>query len=214
MISPMVIDISQYIAATERSIDSRVVNGEHMRVLVAKRTFATDQADLWDALTSIERIPNWFLPISGDLKVGGRFQFEGNAGGEILECDPDSHFKVTWEGGGAISWVDIFLTPNETGTQLKLEHLAMVPKEMWDQFGPGAVGIGWEMGLIGMQLHVVEKQPRVPGAGMAWAGSDNGKDFIRASSQKWCEASIAFGTPEEEARAAATRCTGAYTGEA
>jgi hypothetical protein len=27
-----------------------------------------------------------FLPISADYRVGGRFQFEGNAGGEILVC--------------------------------------------------------------------------------------------------------------------------------
>ena len=32
-----------------------------------------------------ERIPRWFLPVSGDLRLGGRYQLEGNAGGEVLE---------------------------------------------------------------------------------------------------------------------------------
>jgi hypothetical protein len=28
------------------------------------------------------------MPISGELRVGGSFQLEGNAGGEILTCEP------------------------------------------------------------------------------------------------------------------------------
>jgi hypothetical protein len=41
------------------------------------QSYDTDQDDLWDAVTNIERIPRWFLPISGDLKVGGSYQLEG-----------------------------------------------------------------------------------------------------------------------------------------
>ena len=43
--------------------------------------------DVWDALTNPERIGRWFLPISGDYRLGGRYQFEGNAGGEIVACE-------------------------------------------------------------------------------------------------------------------------------
>jgi uncharacterized protein YndB with AHSA1/START domain len=42
-------------------------------------------------------IPRWFLPIAGDLRLGGRFQLEGNAGGEITECRPPRRLAVTWE---------------------------------------------------------------------------------------------------------------------
>ena len=30
-------------------------------------------------------------PISGDLRLGGRYQLQGNAGGEILVCEPPQH---------------------------------------------------------------------------------------------------------------------------
>ena len=58
------------------------------KVVELRRSYDADVADVWDACTNPERIPRWFLPISGDLRLGGRFQLEGNAGGEIKECDP------------------------------------------------------------------------------------------------------------------------------
>ena len=52
-----------------------------------RRTYDAPIDDVWDALTTPERIGRWFLPISGDYRLGGRYQFEGNAGGEILACE-------------------------------------------------------------------------------------------------------------------------------
>ena len=46
-----------------------------------------------------ERISRWFLPISGDYRLGGRYQLEGNAGGEILECDRPHLLRVSWVFG-------------------------------------------------------------------------------------------------------------------
>ena len=71
---------------------------------------ATDAADLWDACTNIDRIPRWFLPITGDLKVGGQYQLEGNASGTILTCDPPRAFTATWEYGGDVSWIEVHVT--------------------------------------------------------------------------------------------------------
>ena len=65
------------------------------------RLYDTSVDDLWDALTSKERIPRWFLPVEGDLKLGGRYQLKGNAGGTITACTPPNHFAATWEFGGA-----------------------------------------------------------------------------------------------------------------
>jgi uncharacterized protein YndB with AHSA1/START domain len=78
-------------------------DGAQTRIAVARRTYRTDQADLWDALTNAERIPRWFLPISGDLEPGGRYQFEGNAGGVVERCDEPEFFAVTWEMGPTVS---------------------------------------------------------------------------------------------------------------
>jgi hypothetical protein len=46
---------------------------------------------------------------------------------------------------------------------------------------------------------------------MAWQASDEGREFTRRSSEAWGEASIAFGTDPDAARAAAKRTTGFYT---
>jgi hypothetical protein len=46
---------------------------------------------------------------------------------------------------------------------------------------------------------------------MAWAASAEGREFMTLSSQRWCDASIAAGTDQADARAAADRTTAAYT---
>ena len=205
----MVIDISEFIQATSRAVE--VKDGQ--KVLIASRSYPTGIADLWDALTNIDRIPRWFLPVSGDLKVGGRYQFEGNAGGEVLECEAPDRFYVTWEFGGQVSWVEIRLASVTGGTQLTLRHTALVPEEMWQQFGPGAVGIGWEMGFLGLAEYVVTGVAVAQGEGLTWMGSPEGKTAVRSIGDKWCDAAIAFGDDSKEARAAADRCAAAYTGE-
>ena len=68
-----------------RTVGTRTLEAGEARVVTISQSYATDAADLWDACTNIERIPRWFLPISGDLKVGGSYQLEGHASG----TDPD-----------------------------------------------------------------------------------------------------------------------------
>ena len=119
-------------------------------MVVAQRRYAGTIDEVWDALTNAERIPRWFLPVSGDLRLGGRYQFEGNAGGEITACDPPRMLAVTWEmQADQVSWLTVRLAPAGDRTELELEHVAHVDDAFWDQFGPGAVGVGWDMGLMG-----------------------------------------------------------------
>jgi uncharacterized protein YndB with AHSA1/START domain len=69
------------------------------------------------------RISRWFLPISGDLRLCGRFQLEGNAGGEITDCEPPRRLAVTWEFGGHMILVTVDLAPaGEAATELRLRH--------------------------------------------------------------------------------------------
>src|SRR5204863_121918 len=80
----------------------------------------------------------WFLPVSGDLRLGGRYQLEGNAGGTIERCDPPRSFAATWEFGGQQSWIEVSLTEQPAGrVRLELEHVAHVTAELWAQFAPG-----------------------------------------------------------------------------
>lgn len=208
----MQIDISHHIGAVVREIARIEKNGEPAWKLVATRRYATNPDDLWDALTNPERIPRWFLPVSGDLRLGGKYQLQGNASGDILVCHAPQHLGLTWDMQGQISWVDVYLDKQGNGTELQLEHIAHVPDEFWKQFGPGAVGVGWEGALLGLALHSETGASVSPEASQEWQASDAGKRFFQLSSEGWCAASIAAGTDPDEARTAAANTTGFYTG--
>jgi uncharacterized protein YndB with AHSA1/START domain len=207
------IDVTGQINAVRRQVGSRVLEAGEARVVTVSQTYKAALDDVWDACTNPERIPRWFLPISGDLRVDGRYQLEGNASGTVQRCDPPNSFAATWEYGGEVSWIEVRLSAESEGqTRFELQHVAHVDDERWAEFGPGAVGVGWDMGLVGLSLHLSSDGRAVdPQEGAAWAASDEGKQFMSLSSQRWCEASVAAGTPEAEARGAAERTTAAYT---
>jgi len=209
----MKIDVARQVGAITRAVQNRMHDGKPARVVIASRTYDTDVDDLWDALTSAERIPRWFLPVSGELRLGGRYQLQGNAGGTITQCDPPRHVAMTWEFGGDVTWVDVKLTPTTDGkAHLELEHIAHVDDARWDQFGPGAVGVGWDLTLTGLDWHLTTGGSVAPGEGLEWLLSDEGKQFVRVSSDDWRQASVASGTDAAAARDAALRTTAAYTG--
>jgi uncharacterized protein YndB with AHSA1/START domain len=176
------------------------------------RIFPAELTDVWDACTNPERIPHWFLPVSGELREGGRYRLEGNAGGTVTRCDAPHGFAATWEFGDDTSWVELRLeSEGDERTRFKLEHIAYVD-ERWAQFGPGAVGIGWEGALIGLYLYLTTRQA-VDRVEMAkWTASDEGRRFLALSSGAWCEADMVHGSDPAEARAAADRTTAFYTG--
>src|SRR5262245_7679788 len=149
MVWSSTMDPSAAIDAIHREILDTTREGEPARVVVAERSYPSPASDVWDALTNAERIPRWLLPISGDLRLDGHYQLEGNAGGTITACEPPRHLAVTWEFGGAMSWVDVYLTESGDDTTLRLEHVARVSEfdDKWDEFGPGAVGVGWDLAL-------------------------------------------------------------------
>lgn len=195
-----------------REIRTGERDGTPTKIAVARRTYATDRADLWDAVTTPERIVRWFLPVSGDLSVGGRYQLEGNAGGTVERCDAPASFDVTWEFGGSVSWLTVSLTESGGGTTLELVHEAVVPQELWDQYGPGATGVGWDLGLMGLGLHVADPTaPIDPKAAEAWSLSPDGVAFARLAATGWADAAVAAGDDPAAARAAAERTVAFYT---
>ena len=209
------IDVTHQISAVRRHVGRRVLEAGEARVITVSQTYNAPIDDVWDACTDLERIPRWFLPISGDLRLGGHYQLEGNAGGKIERCDPPKSFAATWEYGGDVSWIEVRLSAEpEGGTRFELEHTAHVDEERWAEFGPGAAGIGWDMGFIGLALHLSSGDAVDPREIAAWAASEGGREFMSLSSRRWCDASVAAGTDEADAQAAADRTTAAYTGGA
>jgi uncharacterized protein YndB with AHSA1/START domain len=205
------LDPAAMVGLVTREVRSGTRDGAPTRIAIARRTYPTGQADLWDALTSQERIPRWFLPISGELKVGGRYQLRGNAGGAVERCERPRTFAVTWEFGGTKSWLEVTLVPEGRHTTLELAHEAHVDPERWEQFGPGAVGIGWDLALIGLGLHVESGTPADPAMAVTFPASAEGAEFIRRAAAGWADAAVEDGDETESALAAAARTVAFYT---
>jgi uncharacterized protein YndB with AHSA1/START domain len=203
-----VIDVVEEINEVQRSVG---VSGETRTVLI-RRVYAATVDDVWDACTNPERIPRWFLPVSGELRVGGRYQLEGNAAGTIEECDPPHGFSATWEYGGSVSRIELALArEGDIGTRFELRHTVQAD-DHWERFGPGAIGVGWDLGLIGLGQHLLSGATVDPSEGLAWVASPDGRRFVALSSEAWRDAAVAAGADAAAASAAAERTTAAYTG--
>ncbi|HEY9012374.1 MAG TPA: SRPBCC family protein [Devosia sp.] len=209
----MSFDIAAHLGAMTREVRNLERDGQPAKAVVASRVYPTDAADLWDALTNSERLPRWFAQVDGDLRLGGRFHVHGNAEGTITACEPQKHIAGTWEFAGATSWIEIDLTPDGDGTRLQLVHTAHISPH-WDMFGPGAVGVGWELGFLGLSAHLAAPESDVRAEGTGWETSEEAKGLVRASSAAWGEAAINAGENREHALAAAEATRKFYSGEA
>lgn len=201
----------------------RVENREHLGkpalVIVAIRSFDTTVEDLWEAITTPERIARWFGSVEGELRLGGRYHIKGNASGSIIRCDPPEAVDLTWEYMETTSWVTVRLAPNGRKARLTLEHIAHKDgagdaAEFFKQFGPAAGGVGWDLWLHGLGRHLA-----APAASLdhdafdAWTRSTSeGKAFARGSGEAWGAADAASGEDPAEARARAERTIAFYTG--
>lgn len=207
----MNLDVERHLGAVERSVESLERDGRPARAVALSRSYPTTVADLWDAVTNVQRIPRWFLPISGRLEPGGRYQLEGHAGGVIAACERRCRLVLTWEFGEDLSWVEVrFSADGPRRARLALTHTAHL-SEHWCKYGPGAAGVGWELVLVGLALHLAQPSAAKPDAA-AFAASRGGQAFIAGSSEGWRRAAVASGTDPDAADAAARRTTAFYTG--
>ncbi len=206
------IDTSGQIDAVQRSVTAERGEGTAVDTVVTLRqSYATGVEDLWEACTTADRLARWFAPVSGELQLGGRFQVEGNAGGTIETCDPPHGFTATWEFGGETSNIEVRVEPDgDDRSALVLTHSAAVDPGRFGMYGAGAVGVGWDLALLGLATHMATGSAK-PAEMTEWGESDDAKAFMTASSTRWGDASIAAGVPEDEARAAEARTTAFYT---
>jgi uncharacterized protein YndB with AHSA1/START domain len=207
------IDIVREIEAVQREVGEKRIPAGAGRFVRLRRDYDAPIEDVWDALTNPERISRWFLPVSGDYRVGGRYQLEGNAGGEIVACERPNRLKVTWVYGempsdADVSELELRLSPIDGGgTRFELEHTAVVPEDRWAEYGPGAVGVGWDGGLLGLGLHLRGGSMGDP---VAWQLSAEGREFATRSSDAWGAANVASGADPATAARGVANSTAFY----
>ncbi|HEY3503512.1 MAG TPA: SRPBCC family protein [Actinocatenispora sp.] len=197
------IDIAGQVAEVHRGVDTAA------RAVRLTRRYDAPVADVWAACTEPARVAAWFLPVDGDLRPGGEFRFAGNAAGRVLRCDAPTGFTVSWQfGADDGSELDAAYAPAGDGCALTLTYRSVAPPGMWERYGPGAVGVGWDLTLLGLAVHLAGRPLPDPAT---WPTSDAGRDFITRCGDAWAEAYRRAGAGHDDARAAAARTAAFYT---
>lgn len=186
------------VTAIERDVFGRTIGDQAEIGLRARIAYGASHQEVWSALTEPDRLRRWFPPVSGELRQGGAFQSEGNAGGTIRRCEPPRLLVVTW--GDEASVVSLRLSPATGGaTTVELEHT--VPR---DVTGNGAgvlfVGPGWDTALVGLDAYLKGQAPANP---VAAATSRESQALARAATLAWAAAVERSGTATAEEVAAA-----------
>ncbi|NED94713.1 SRPBCC family protein [Phytoactinopolyspora alkaliphila] len=130
------------------------LDGERLAVRIERRYVATTR-EVWDAISTPERLRRWFAEVSGDLRQGGEFGVVFGEGddnvshGRVIDCQPPSRLEVTWSfGAGADDSILVAeLASEDEHTILTLDHRG-IPT---DQIGYGA---GWEAYLDRLDAHM------------------------------------------------------------
>ncbi len=204
-------DLIDEMDAVRRRVGAGSLPAGDAHVVSLSRDYPAEIDDVWDAVTTPERIARWFMPVSGELRLGGTYQLEGNAGGEIRVCEPPTLLRVTWVLGDTPdlddSTVEVRLESLPGGTRLTLEHTAVPPEEFWGTYGPGAVGVGWDLSLIGLGAHLagvelgspeqMDADPRI-------------RECMLDSARRWGAAHEASGVAPEIAADAASATAAFY----
>jgi uncharacterized protein YndB with AHSA1/START domain len=201
----MMFDIPTQLAAIYRQAGLRPVqDGPDDVGVLLRRSYDAEIGDVWDAITDPERMRRWFMPISGDLRPGGSFQLHGNAGGDILECEPPHRLRVSF--GGPTSIVEIRLTADDDATVLELEHT--VPLTIAQSVaGALFVGPGWDGALVGLDLYVRGEAPADP---VEAASSPEVIALNKESIAFWAQAARAGGATDDEVAAGIAASTAQF----
>jgi uncharacterized protein YndB with AHSA1/START domain len=82
---------------------------------------------VWRALVDPTELNVWLMPTDFVAEVGRRFTLDatpsmGLITGEVLQADPPRLLRCRWSGVFGETVVEFKLTPQGTGTRLRLEH--------------------------------------------------------------------------------------------
>ena len=111
----------QQFSEPQPELRRRQIAAGEARVAVFTRTYDAAIDDVWDACTNPERLARWYVPVTGDLRVGGHFEQAMMGGGVIERCEAP-RLLVASLGGGADE-LQLRLAPDgDERTVLELQH--------------------------------------------------------------------------------------------
>jgi uncharacterized protein YndB with AHSA1/START domain len=175
-------DVAGWIAGTERDVRRRPFGGAERHAAVLRRSYDAPVERLWEALTDPAQVRAWFLPVSGDLREGGSYQFEGNAGGRILECDRPRRVRLEWVFGDMPpTEVTATLSESDGGTTVELEHVGSAAEPSAAVEFVLGVGPGWDPALVALGQHLGGQAPDASW----WMESPEARDFTQRSIRAW-----------------------------
>ncbi|TYP89039.1 SRPBCC domain-containing protein [Blastococcus xanthinilyticus] len=199
-------DLLDQLAATQRAMGKGSVPAGEAYTIELRRRYEAQIDDVWDAVTSPERLHRWLSSVTGDLRVGGKFALDSGEHGEILRCEPPRLLKVSWLfGPDADAWpgtseVEVRLVPVATGTtHVELIHAAVVEEPLFPTYGPGAGGVGWDLYLLALARLLAGRETADHEVVQQ---SPEGREFIRRSAAAWGDAHLAAGGEPEHVAAA------------
>jgi uncharacterized protein YndB with AHSA1/START domain len=185
----------------ERSIGRRSIGAGSARTAMLRRDYAAPVDDVWDACTDRERLGRWFLPVTGDLRLGGSFSLADNARGEVLRCEPPRLLAVTWKyGDHPVDELELRLSPNsDGGTTLEIEHATVSDRTEWEGRSYDSIfglGTGWEPALYALHRHLSGTlSDDVAAAWRAGQLPADVKDLLARSEDAWTTIVEASGSP-------------------
>ena len=116
------------------------------------RDYPTDAADLWDAVSTPERVSRWFARVEGTFGIGNEFTLhfdDGTARFEVLACEPPTQASVAWKRDDGASTVTVTVSATGEGSsRLVLEHTGL-PLADAPQYGTG-----WHWHLATLRAHL------------------------------------------------------------
>lgn len=156
----MTIDTESFAEPRPELRRRRIPAGE-ARVAVMRRTYAAPIDDVWDACTDPDRLRRWYVPVSGDLRVGGTIEQAMMGSGVVEACEPPHFLKLSL-GGGADE-LELRLAPAaDGGTDLELQHATTIGEheiggEVYDAIF--CMGGGYYPRLLALDLHLRGELP-------------------------------------------------------
>lgn len=120
--------------------------------LVYEDVYATDIEDLWQAITTRERLARWMVEYTGELRNGGSWAVAAEDGepswatGTVTACDAPRQFTTTWHAiDEDPTELTVTLDEVEGGTRMRLVHTGI--RSIF-------YGAGWQTYLERLAAHL------------------------------------------------------------